>query len=591
MRSMTVLSIGILLLGAGCSKQSAPEAEPAPLTSETVAMTADSVNPEHRWAVSSANPLATDAGAKILEQGGSAVDAAVAVQSVLGLVEPQSSGLGGGAFMIYYDAAEDKITAYDGREVAPASARPDMFLLEDGTPMPFYDAVMSGKSVGIPGAVALLEMTHEAHGKMPWATLFADAERLATDGFEISPRLHHMLARFDRFSTFPTARKMYYGEDGKPLPIGTLFKNPAYADTVKQIMEGGADAFYNGPIADGIISVVNERTGEETLTREDFAAYAPTVRPNVCGEFYGFTVCSMGPPSSGGVTVLQILGLFERSLRADMMPRDEWARYVEASRLAYADRDLYLADPIAMGGGNVTADDIVRGLISSDYLDARSALIGDHKAEVVEPGDPVSFLDKLGKDASPDLPGTSHFSVMDSEGNIVSMTTTVEFVFGSHLISGGMILNNQLTDFSFLPTRDGKPVANAVAPGKKPRSSMSPVIVVENGKPVLAIGSPGGPAIIGYVAKTLVAALYYDMPLQEAVAVPNLVYPRGQVLAEETLAPDVMEALTAYGFEVTTRELTSGLHGFRLREDGSIEGAADPRREGTFRTGTVTPSN
>lgn len=543
---------------------------------------------DQEWAVASANPLATEAGAQILRAGGTAVDAAVAVQAVLGLAEPQSSGLGGGAFMLHYEAATGELTSFDGREVAPASATPDMFLLEDGTRMGFYDAVTSGKSVGVPGAVAMLAETHARYGKTPWADLFTEAERLATEGFPLSPRLHGLLGRMNRLPQTAAAKDLYYLEDGTPKPAGSLFKNPEYATTVRQIARQGADAFYTGTIAQQIVDAVNAKAGDGTMTLADMAAYTPAERAPVCGAFLAYEICSMAPPSSGGVTVLQILGLVDARLETIEQNNEGWTTYAEASRLAYADRDLYLGDPDSMGGAEATADQITQGLVAPAYLKSRSDLIDERgAAAAVEPGDPLTTPLREGRapDASPNLPGTSHFSVRDSFGNIVSMTTTVETAFGSHLMAGGMILNNQLTDFSFLPTRDGVPVVNAVAPGKTPRSSMAPVIVLNDaGEPVMAIGSPGGPAIIGYVAKTLLASLAWDLPLQDAIDLPHVVTPRGSLLVEEGAPDALLDAFKAFGMDVTQRPLTSGLYGFRITAAG-LEPGADGRREGTYQSG------
>ncbi len=575
------LSLCAALLLAACSggdKDAAEETPKAPAV-ETTSVP---------WAVTAAHPKATEAGAKILAEGGSAVDAAVAVQAVLGLVEPQSSGLGGGAFMLHYAAATGELTTFDGREVAPASATPDLFLKEDGTPMGFYDAVTSGLSVGVPGAVAMLAEAHERYGKTPWADLFVDAETLAANGFEMSERISFLAERMVRLKDNDAARSLYFDEEGRPHPGGTMITNPAYANSVRLIAKGGAAAFYEGPLAEEIIAAVNTKTGGETMTLADLAAYAPTERAPVCAPFLAYQVCSMAPPSSGGVTLLQILGLIEADGRALTQSDEAWAVYVEAGRLAYADRERYLGDPVAMTIGNASADQLIDALISKDYVAGRADRMGEGAAADVSAGNPLAGeIDAPADDASPDLPGTSHFSIRDAEGNIVSMTTTVETAFGSHLMAGGMFLNNQLTDFSFLPEREGVPVVNAVAPGKKPRSSMTPVIVLdEEGQPVMAMGSPGGPAIIGYVAKTLLATLAWDMPLQEAVDLPNVVTARGRVVVEEGAPEALTTALQDFGHEPMSRRLTSGLYGFQLTEDGGIESGVDPRRDGTFLMGS-----
>jgi gamma-glutamyltranspeptidase/glutathione hydrolase len=540
------------------------------------------------WAVAAAHPLATEAGAAILARGGSAVDAAVAVQAVLTLVEPQSSGLGGGAFMLFFDASTGGVTAYDGRETAPASATPSMFLTEAGTPMPFYDAVTSGRSVGVPGVVAMLALAHERHGRLGWPVLLEDAERLATDGFTVTPRLAGLLERIPRLKETEAARVIFYEEDGTALDAGDTLRNPAYAETLRVLAAEGPASFYTGTVARDIATAVNARAGAGTMTSADLAAYEPIVREPVCADVLTFEVCSMGPPSSGGVTLLQILGLFERTYTPGT---DFLLPYVEASRLAYADRDRYLADPAFMGAGGVGADAVVEGLLSPGYLDARAGLISGAPAAEVIAGEPVRPV-REGRLAGEGygLPSTSHFSVRDAYGNVVSMTTSVEFAFGSHLVAGGMILNNQLTDFARDPSEADEPMANAPAPGKRPRSSMTPVIVTEGDRPVVAIGSPGGPAIIGYVAKTLIGRLFLGDDIQAAVERPHLVTARGGVAAEtEALAG----AARAAGYEeVAVRELTSGLYGFELvYQDGEaarVLPAVDARREGTFETGTIT---
>jgi gamma-glutamyltranspeptidase/glutathione hydrolase len=546
------------------------------------------------YVVATAHPLATKAGEDILAQGGSAVDAAVAVQAVLSLVEPQSSGLAGGAFLLHYDPSTDELVSYDGREIAPASASPDMFLKEDGKTVGFYDAVTGGHSVGVPGVVAMLDMAHKEHGALELRELLKPARALAENGFEVTPRMHNSIARMTgrgRLGDVEPAAS-YFMVDGEPLPVGHLLKNPAYAETLEHYAALGAPAFYTGPVAEGIIEAVNQRTGEETLVLTDFTRYAPVKREPLCVTYRSKKVCSMGPPSSGGTTVLQILKLLEATDFADEAPASptSWHMLLEASRLAYADRNLYLADPDYMRLGDLKAEELLEGLLNEAYLQERAtAILKDRSAVDVAPGDPAPFIagtEALGKDASPEPPSTSHFSIMDGQGRVVSMTTSVEFPFGSHLMAGGMILNNQLTDFSFLPEQDGKPVANAPAAGKRPRSSMSPVIIFnEDGSVYGALGSPGGPAIIGYVAKTIVAHLDWGMSLQDAIDAPNIVVPRGGVLVEEDrLDAERLDALKAFGHEPSERALTSGVYGYVITPDG-IQGGADKRREGTVAIG------
>ena len=554
-----------------------------------------------RWFIAAANPHAVEAGAEILRRGGSAVDAAVATQAALGLVEPQSSGLGGGAFMIHYDPATGMLETYDGRETAPASATPDRFLKENGEPMGFYDAVAGGLSVGVPGVVRMLGLAHEEHGALDWDGLFASTIALSEDGFEVSPRLNGLLARIPRLKQLPAAAAYFYAEDGTPHPVGHVLKNPAYAETMRIIAEGGADAFYEGAIAEAIVEAVNTAPNPGGMTLEDIAAYKPIKRAPVCGAYRAYEICSMAPPSSGGVTTLQIMAMLEPFDLAGAGAGSVEALHLifEASRLAYADRNEYLADNDMLDPARgLSAETIIAGLLNPDYLAARSSLIDPAAAAAeVAAGDPSAYAvdetagvwSRFGADASPEPPSTSHFVIVDGEGRVVSMTTTVEFAFGSHLMAAGMVLNNQLTDFSFLPVRDGRPVANAVAPGKRPRSSMSPAIVFnEDGSLWGALGSPGGPAIIGYVAKTLIGMLDWEMSAQEAIDLPNAVYPRGAPMLEEDRFDDqTVAALEALGHDVNQRALTSGVHAVRLLPDGSYDGGADPRREGVWLSGAV----
>ncbi len=560
--------------------------------------------PEKRWFVAAASPYAAQAGAAVLRRGGSAVDAAVATQAVLGLVEPQSSGLGGGGFLIHYDPASNTLETYNGRETAPASATPDRFLTDGGEPMNFYDAVAGGLSVGVPGAVRMLDLAHREHGRLPWDALFTDAIALSEEGFEVSSRLNNLLGRFHRVKTMPAAADYFYDESGAPWPVGHVLKNPAYAETLTAIATSGADAFYEGPIAEAIVDAVNAAPNPGGMTLDDMAAYRPEKVDPVCSGYRSYQICSMAPPSSGGVTTLQILSMLEPFDLAGAGAFSVEALHLlfEASRLAYADRDEFLADnkQLAEQGG-LTPAQVISGLLSPDYLTMRAALIdAAAAAEEVAAGDPSQYADDgagvwepMGKDASPEPPSTSHFVIVDGDGNVVSMTATVEFAFGSHLMAGGMILNNQLTDFSFLPERDGRPVANAVGPGKRPRSSMSPVIVFDDeGDFYAALGSPGGPAIIGFVVKTLIALIDWEMPMQAAVDAPNVVYPRGQAVIEEDAIDDqVIAGLEAKGHSILERALASGVQAVRVREDGTFEGAADPRREGVWLTGVVEADN
>ncbi len=593
-------SIAILLVSfsAACGRDAAPDDAGAadPSASQERAEDAD-----RHWFIAAANPYAAEAGAKILRKGGSAVDAAIATQTVLGLVEPQSSGLGGGAFMIHYDAAANSLETYNGRETAPASATPNRFLTEDGEPMNFYDAVAGGLSVGVPGAARMLELAHEEHGKLPWAAGFETATRLAEDGFEVSPRLNGLLQRIPRLKQLPAAAAYFYDADGSPWPVGHMLKNPAYAETLRTIAQQGGDAFYTGGIAQAIVDAVNNAPNPGGMTMSDLADYRAAKLAPVCGDYREYQVCSMAPPSSGGVTLLQILSSLEHFDIAGAGAGSIEALHLlfEASRLAYADRNEYLADNEMLAGEDgLSPEEVIAGLLNPEYLDARAALIDPARAaESVMAGDPSEFAladgagawKRYGPDASPEPPSTSHFVIVDGDGNVVSMTTTVEFAFGSHLMAAGMILNNQLTDFSFLPVRDGKPVANAVAPGKRPRSSMSPAIVFDkDGHVWAAVGSPGGPAIIGYVAKTIIAMIDWNMSAQDAVNFPNAVYPRGTPIVEEGgFDSQIIEGLRARGHDVTVAGLNSGVHTFKRLPDGSYDGGADTRREGVWLTGIV----
>ena len=593
-----------LLMIAACGANqdnNAAEDSADELSTITSNPTSTKSEPSQPYFIASANPYATQAGAAILKRGGSAVDAAIATQAVLSLVEPQSSGLGGGAFMLHFNPVTGTLESYDGREMAPASATPDRFLKEDGTPMGFREAVIGGLSVGVPGVVRMLEMAHRDHGVLPWSEPWQGARQLAEDGFEISPRLNGLLERFYFLKQSPTAAAYFYDADGNPHPIGHVLKNPAYAQTLAQIAEGGADAFYTGPIAEAIVEAVNTAPQPGGMTLADIAEYRAIKRIPVCGEYRGYEICSMAPPSSGGVTTLQILMQLDRFDLASAGAGSIEALHLllESSRLAYADRAKYLADQdqVAASGG-LTQEELVAGLLNPAYVAARSALIDPEKAaDTFEAGDPSQY--DLAGDAgkwngyasgrSPEPPSTSHFTIVDSAGRVVSMTTTVESIFGSNQMAGGMILNNQLTDFSFVPERNGIPVANAVAPRKRPRSSMSPVIIFdETGDVWAALGSPGGPAIIGFVVKTLIALVDWGMDMQTAIDLPHIVIPRGGAFLEEGgYDAQTVAGLEAKGHTIRQRRLTSGLHGFKRNPDGSYDGGADKRREGTWETGAL----
>ena len=533
------------------------------------------------WMIAAANPLAVDAGVSILKQGGNAVDAAIAVQLVLGLVEPQSSGLGGGAFMLLHDGKARRLIAYDGRETAPAAAMPDRFM-KDGEPISFHAAVIGGKSVGVPGTVRLLETVHRKHGRLQWSQLFAPAIALAEKGFAVSPRLHALVAA-ERHLTQPRARAYFLDADGRPLPAGTILRNPAYASTLRRIAAGGALAFYSGEIANDIVNTANSHPANPgDLSLADLAGYRVEVREAVCGNYREYRVCGMPLPSSGGLTVLQMLKILEPyDLRA-MEPASFWSvhYFSEAGRLAYADREVYEADPAYYTPPT--------GLLDRAYLLGRSALIRpDASMRSAAPGvppqsAPAASKVALGRDAALEFPSTSHISIVDKYGNAVAMTTTIEDAFGSRLMTeGGFLLNNELTDFSFAPMDQGKPIANRVEAGKRPRSSMSPTIVYDKfGRVAIVAGSPGGSAIINYVAKTLIGIIDWDLDPQAAIALPNFGSRNGPTELEKDTSIVVLEPkLKALGAPVWITDHNSGVHAIQRTKSGWI-GGADPRREG-----------
>jgi gamma-glutamyltranspeptidase/glutathione hydrolase len=532
--------------------------------------------------VAAANPLAIQAGVRVLKAGGSAADAAVAVQAVLGLVEPQSSGLGGGAFLLYYDAKTKTTVVYNGRETAPAGATPDMFEGPDGKPLGHFVGVLSGRSIGALGAVKMFAEVHKDHGKLPWKDLFGDAERLADRGFPMSHRMAEESAFFVKLAKTPDSIAFFTKPDGTLYKEGDLFKNSAYAATVRRLAKEGPSAIYGGEIGAAIVAKAQEAPRPGTLTLADLAAYRPLKDAPVCRPYHAYVICAP-PPPGGGVGVLEILGLLEHSDIGRRGPKDPeaWVEFAEASRLAYADRDHYVGDPKFVSVPTA-------GLIDPAYDDARATLMATDGAAAAPPpyGNPPGAVG-AGPDHTPEPGGTSDFAIVDAEGNVVSSTTTIESVFGSGRATHGFFLNNQLTDFSFSPkNEDGTPAANAVAPGKRPRSSMSPVIVFERlpgdkpGKFVMALGSPGGNSIVAFVAKALVGLIDWKMEPEAALALPNIVA-RGAVVAVETGAdPAVVAALKAHGMTVQADQgEDSGLSAVVRTSKGYI-GAADPRREG-----------
>ncbi|MEM7724150.1 MAG: gamma-glutamyltransferase [Pseudomonadota bacterium] len=530
------------------------------------------------WMVVAANPLAVEAGADVLAAGGTAADAMVAVQAVLGLVEPQSSGLGGGAFLVWYDAESGELTTLDGRETAPLTADPTLFQI-DGERMGFWDAVIGGRSVGTPGTPMLMQEAYDRWGNAEWAELLAPAISLAEEGFTVSPRLAGAVADgAERLSTYPRTAD-YFLPNGEPIAEGATLRNFPYAATLRAMAEGGAEVFYRGDIAQGIVDTVQNAEGNPgRLSMIDFAAYRVIERPAVCAAYRDHDICGMGPPSSGALTVGQILGQLDNFDLAAMGPEDPqtWRLIGDASRQAFADRGRYMAD-----------SDFVpmptEGLVDPDYLAARAEnLTGDDALPEVAPGSPTWDHAMLWADnVSIEMPSTSHISIVDQYGNALSMTTTIESGFGSRLMApGGFLLNNELTDFSFASHEDGVPIANRVEPGKRPRSSMSPTIVMQDGAPVLVIGSPGGSRIIGYVAQTIIAHLDWSMDVQAAIDMPHAVNRFGTYDLEAGTDMEAMEGpLTELGYEVNIRDLNSGLHAIQITEDGLV-GGADTRREG-----------
>lgn len=550
--------------------------------------------------VTAANPHATDAGYEILAAGGSAVDAAIAIEAVLSLTEPQSSGLAGGAYMLHWQAAKAQLDAYDGRETTPMGATPELFYNEDGQ-MGFFSAFRTGRAVGVPGVVAMLAQAHGDHGNLPWADLFKPALKLAADGFVVSPRLAKSLVSYRVSSDRQMAMRDYFftqNEDGTwaPVPEGHLLKNPAYARTLTLIADKGAQAFYTGALAQEIVDAVqNAPVHPGTMSMADMAAYKPIRREAVCLPYRQYEVCGMPPSSSGGLTVLQILGMLNESKMAELPAGSVKAIHLitEASKLAYADRNRYIGDPEMVPVP-------IEGMLNKFYLRQRSReIMPNHSAPKALPGKAGiqtgalghwGNSDNWGDNVSKAQPSTSHFSIVDSAGNVVSMTASVEAPFGSRLMAGGMVLNNQLTDFSFAPADENGPIANAVAPGKRPRSSMSPTIVFdENEDFYLAIGSPGGSRIITYVTQTLVGLLDWNLTMQDAINLPRHVQAGDESNLELEAGTDLAaraDALRALGHQVTVKPITSGLHGIKIIE-GTYEGGADPRREGTVRKGVI----
>jgi len=539
---------------------------------------ASSASGAAQYMVAAANPHAARAGIEMLRAGGSALDAAIAVQMVLNLVEPQSSGIGGGAFLLYWDAAAERISVFDGRETAPAAARPDRFLRADGAPMSLPEAIGSGNSIGIPGVLRMLQLAHGKHGRLPWRRLFEPAIRLAEHGFAVSPRLHRLIAADPLLGRLPAARAYFYLPGGKPLPIGHRLKNPELAAVLRRVAADGADAFYRGQIARDIAAAVAAHPKPGDLTEQDLAGYRALEREPLCGDYRSYRICGMPPPSQGGTAVLAILGILEHLPIATARPSSSGAvhLFAEAGRLAYADTNRYVGDP-----------DFVQvptaGMVDPDYLRGRAQLVRPERSMgSAAPGTPPGARGAAQlTDHTQESAGTSHLSIVDAKGNAVAMTTTVESAFGSRVLVHGFLLNNQLTDFSFVPEEDGRPLANRVEAGKRPRSSMAPSFVFTPGGALwMSLGSPGGSAIINYVAKTLVGVIDWKLPLQAAIAAPNMgSRNRDTEIERGTVLENLAAALRAMGHPVAAVDLVSGVHGI-VRTPRGLEGGADPRREG-----------
>jgi gamma-glutamyltranspeptidase/glutathione hydrolase len=530
--------------------------------------------------VIAANPLAAQAGLNILKRGGSAVDAAIAVQAMLSLVEPQSSGVGGGAFMNYYDGRTAKLTIYDGREVAPAQATSGMFLDLSGKPLPFETALLSGRATGVPGAVKMLGLAHEEHGKLPWSTLFGDAERTADEGFIVSPRLARMIHADFPENREPDVITYFSRPDGTLLNAGDRLVNKQYADFLRRLADQGPAALYAGSTAAKIVAKTHGSPLAGSMTMADLANYRPIKREPICGPFRFYLLCAPPPPASG-VGLIELMMILDRTDIAQRGPEDPqaWFLFAEASRLMYADRDRYVGDPAFVKVP-------VAGLVDPAYVAQRAALIGPTAGPPPAAGVPQGAL-VAGADRTLEPTGTSHLIVRDADGNVVSMTTTVESVFGTGRMVDGFFLNNQLTDFSFLPVdAQGRPVANAVAPGKRPRSSMVPTILLtRDGRFAGAIGSAGGNSILVFVAKNLVASVDWNEPMPQALAEPNLVARGPSFQGEVTkFSPQILDSLRAKGIDLKPGQgEDSGVQGVLIR-DGRIDGGADPRREGVVLT-------
>ena len=544
------------------------------------------------FAVASANPIATDAGYQILSAGGSAVDAAIAVQLVLTLTEPQSSGIGGGAFLLAWDGEE--IHAYNGRETAPSGASEILFLDENGDPLPYADAVRSGLSVGVPGTLALLKTAHDNHGILPWSDLFTPAITLSEQGFRMGARLHSLLESDQTLRNDPIAAAYFYNTDGSPIQVGETVYNPALAQILRDVAEFGVETFYSGIVAEDIVARVKSHHRPGTIEVEDIAAYLDLdLKTEVmCNEWRSYNICGFPPPSSGHLAIMQILGIMDHlespeTELADSVPTAEWLhQFLEASKLSFADRNQYVADPrfVEAPGSNWNS------MLSEEYLQERASMVSGTSMRQANPGNPGSITSMFGSQIYQPESGTSHISIVDRDGNAVSMTTTIESGFGSRIMSnggtdlnGGFLLNNELTDFSLSPVDEyGNLIANRVEPGKRPRSSMSPTLIFdrESGDFLATVGSPGGAAIIHYTAKAIYGMYGWGLNAQQAIDLPNFANFNGPSVLEEGAFPDrIIQQLEEMGHVITLRALTSGIQAIQVTEEG-LYGGADPRREG-----------
>ena len=599
LRRMRLSALSLITAALALTACNAPSVSTLPVAPESASGYRTDLQARHasRHMAAAANPLAAEAGREMLRRGGSAIDAAIAMQAVLTLVEPQSSGIGGGALIMLWDGKN--VRTYDGRETAPAGATERLFLQADGTPMPFTRAQIGGRSVGTPGVLRALELAHKKHGRLPWAQLFEPAIKLAEQGFAISPRLHQLIASDSSLRSSPDMVAYFLNADGSPKAIGTRLKNPALAAVLQRIANEGPDALYRGVVAQEIVRKVQGHANPGSLSLNDLKDYTAKERAPLCTDYQRWQVCGMPPPSSGGIAVAQILGTLQAleardkhyalaplkpvktNAPAGIEPDPQAVHLIsEAERLAYADRAQYVADtdfvPVP-----------VKGLVDPGYLASRAALIGERSMGTAEPGTPPGIQVAYAPDRSPLRISTSQVVAVDDEGGAVSMTTTIESAFGSHLMVQGFLLNNEMTDFSFIPEENGQKVANRVEPGKRPRSSMAPTLIFDrqSGEFLATIGSPGGSQIIEYVAKSTIGLLDWNLDAQQAINLPNFGSRNGPTELERgQFSPALIQALKAKGHEVNEIDMTSGTQAIVRGRDAqgnvSLTGGADPRREG-----------